>query len=33
VATKKGGLKLIWFAIIGAGAALWAGFKKFFAKK
>ena len=33
VATKKGGLKLIWIAILGAGAALWAGFKKFFAKK
>jgi uncharacterized membrane-anchored protein len=32
-ATKKGGLKLIWIAILGAGAALWAGFKKFFAKK
>ena len=33
VATKKGGLKLLWIAILGAGAALWAGFKKFFAKK
>lgn len=30
VATKKGGLKLIWLAIIGAGAAIWAGIKKFF---
>ena len=33
VATKKGGLKLLWIAILGAGAALWAVFKKFFAKK
>jgi len=30
VASKKGGLKLIWLAIIGAGAAIWAGIKKFF---
>lgn len=28
VATKKGGLKLLWLAILGAGAAVWAGVKK-----
>jgi uncharacterized membrane-anchored protein len=33
VATKKGGLKLLWIGILAAGAAIWAGFKKFFAKK
>jgi len=32
VATKKGGLKLIWLAILGAGAAIWAGIKKIFNK-
>lgn len=32
VATKKGGLKLIWLAILGAGAAIWAGVKKIFNK-
>jgi len=30
VATKKGGLKLIWLAIAGAAAAAWAGVKKLF---
>jgi len=30
VATKKGGAKLIWLAILGAGAALLAGIKKLF---
>ena len=33
VATKKGGMKLIWLAVLGAGAAVWAGVKKFFGKK
>lgn len=33
VATKKGGLKLLWIGLLAAGAAIWAGFKKFFAKK
>lgn len=33
VATKKGGLKLILVGIFAAGAAIWAAFKKFFAKK
>lgn len=32
VATKKGGLKLIWLAILGVGAAIWAGIKKLFNK-
>jgi uncharacterized membrane-anchored protein len=32
VATKKGGLKLIWLAIVAAGAAILAGFKKLFNK-
>jgi len=32
VATKKGGLKLIWLAIFGAGAAVWAGIRKIFNK-
>jgi uncharacterized membrane-anchored protein len=32
-ATKKGGLKLIWLAILGAGAAIWAGLKSFFNRK
>lgn len=32
VATKKGGLKLIWLVILGAGAAIWAGIKKLFNK-
>jgi len=30
VATKKGGLKLIWLAILGIGAAIWVGVKKLF---
>lgn len=33
VATKKGGLKLIGVAILGAVAAVWAGVKKLFGKK
>ncbi len=32
-ATKKGGLKLLWLVVLGAGAALWAGFKKLMGKK
>ena len=32
VATKKGGLKLILLAVVGAAAAVWAGIKKWFAR-
>ncbi len=33
VATKKGGLKLIWIAVLAAAGAVWAGVKKLFGKK
>lgn len=33
VATKKGGFKLLWVAVLAAASAVWAGIKKLFGKK